>query len=60
LNIDIGPGIVALYFQANQAVVHPDTEDDEEHKYGKDNPTKHRQTSFGRIEHLENTFTIRA
>ena len=39
LDIDIGPGIVALDFQTDQAVVHANGENDEENDDAKENPT---------------------
>ncbi|MGB7845147.1 MAG: hypothetical protein WBL63_05995 [Candidatus Acidiferrum sp.] len=49
-----------MNLQANQGVIHPNPENDEEREDAQNDPTKHRLTSFGKIELLKSIFTIRA
>src|SRR5712692_561950 len=45
LHVDISPGVVALNFQAHQAVVHADEEDNEQYENAQKDQTSHRRTS---------------
>ena len=45
LHVDVRPGVVALNFEADQAVVHADEKKDQEHEDAQNNQTGHRKTS---------------
>ena len=59
LDVDVGPGVVALDLEANEAVVHADAEEHQQDEDDENDNARHKQTSRGPESYCNSLSTIR-